>query len=70
MTSERRDMRMSARSWMTLARGEEEKEATPKAMPRMGPISGETSMEATTMTELLPARPSAAISPAEMRRRT
>lgn len=38
----------------------------PKAMPRMGPISGETSIEATVTTELLLPSPTAAMKPAEI----
>ena len=35
-------------------------------MPRMGPISGETSIEATVTTELLLPSPTTAMKPAEI----
>ena len=41
-----------------------------KAIPRMGPIRGDTNMEATVTTELLLPRPTAAMSPAEISNNT
>ena len=41
-----------------------------KAIPRMGPMRGDTNMEATVTTELLLPRPTAAMSPAEISNNT